>query len=335
MITRNFRPSIYVVFASCYSLEIFRFYFGIQSRIKIARYFQGDNIGTHDDDIQLSIQYLLNCGTDVAGSCFGGSHSGVYQFIYDTGYIPYDTCQPYLACSTNSTYGFCPYVDTQCSAYNTCRTCSMKIIPSIHPFDQVCTDIDYFPNASIGEYGTIQLPSRTEYTDADVKRAVHKIKAEILARGPVAAAINGKELHSYSGGIYSNTSASKVTTHVVSIIGWDVTTLRTKNTYEDEKNTTQQTYWIARNSWGQYWGEMGYFRILAGSNVLGIESNIAWATPGHYTTSGNVPCKEDGTNCNDKFISSGTKTKYKPQNHDHTYVDPSTEFDTTIRPRLT
>lgn len=41
---------------------------------------------------------------------------------------------------------------------------------------------------------------------------------------------------------------------------------------------------------------MGFFRILAGSNVLGIESNIAWATPGRFTTT-NFPCHEDGANC--------------------------------------
>lgn len=32
-------------------------------------------------DISLSIQFILNCGGGVAGSCHGGSHSGVYQLI--------------------------------------------------------------------------------------------------------------------------------------------------------------------------------------------------------------------------------------------------------------
>jgi hypothetical protein len=42
--------------------------------------------------------------------------------------------------------------------------------------------------------------------------------------------------------------------------------------------------------------EMGYFRILAGFNVLGIETSIAWATPGYFTTH-NWPCSEDGKDC--------------------------------------
>ena len=42
--------------------------------------------------------------------------------------------------------------------------------------------------------------------------------------------------------------------------------------------------------------EMGYFRILAGHNSLGIELAVAWATPGKFTVH-NYPCYEDGSNC--------------------------------------
>jgi len=51
-------------------------------RIKIARKGKGD-------DINLSIQYILNCGGDVAGSCHGGYHTGVYQMIQDEGFVPF------------------------------------------------------------------------------------------------------------------------------------------------------------------------------------------------------------------------------------------------------
>ena len=45
--------------------------------------------------------------------------------------------------------------------------------------------------------------------------------------------------------------------------------------------------------------EMGYFRILAGHNSLGIEMEVAWATPGQFTVH-NFPCYEDGGNCVEK-----------------------------------
>lgn len=66
-------------------------------RIKIARNGEGD-------DINLSIQFVLNCGGGVAGSCYGGLHTGVYHFIKEKGYIPFDTCQPYIAVSKSSCY---------------------------------------------------------------------------------------------------------------------------------------------------------------------------------------------------------------------------------------
>jgi hypothetical protein len=83
-------------------------------------------------------------------------------------------------------------------------------------------------------------------------------------------------------------------------------------------------------SWGEYWGEMGYVRVLMGHNALvrfdsdrgirtrgskpgsphivflsfiysfpqGIESTVAWATPAAFTVE-NFPCDEDGGNCQD------------------------------------
>lgn len=53
-------------------------------RIKIARKGEGH-------DIILSIQYILNCGAGTAGSCHGGYHTGVFQLIQETGFIPFET----------------------------------------------------------------------------------------------------------------------------------------------------------------------------------------------------------------------------------------------------
>ncbi len=55
----------------------------LQDRIKIARKGEGH-------DINLSIQYILNCGGDMAGSCYGGSHTGLYEFMQSNP-VPFDT----------------------------------------------------------------------------------------------------------------------------------------------------------------------------------------------------------------------------------------------------
>jgi hypothetical protein len=102
-------------------------------------------------------------------------HQGAYEFIKQKGYVPYDTCQPYLACSSESRDGFCSHVDTSCTAANTCRTC---VHGTPRGKNGVCTEIDVFPNATIAEYGS--------YSIFETDR-VHKIMAEIYARGPVAA----------------------------------------------------------------------------------------------------------------------------------------------------
>lgn len=39
-------------------------------------------------------------------------------------------------------------------------------------------------------------------------------------------------------------------------------------------------------------GEMGFFRIELGRNLLGVEENFAWATPKTWTTHGDGDCHD-------------------------------------------
>mmetsp|Transcript_1475 Transcript_1475/g.2526 ORF Transcript_1475/g.2526 Transcript_1475/m.2526 type:complete len:206 (-) Transcript_1475:1687-2304(-) len=139
---------------------------------------------------------------------------------------------------------------------NTCRTCSTFISNGGE-----CTGLEISPNATVSEYGVID-----EYTD-DVDR-VMKIKMEVHTRGPVTAYIQSHSLDEFMGGrIFDDETSSKDTNHIVSVVGWGV--------------EGDVEYWILRNSWGVYWGEMGFFRVATGKNILGVESEVAWATQDH------------------------------------------------------
>jgi len=280
-LTKNLNQHIPQYCGSCWAHGALS---SLGDRIKIAR----DAVSP---DINLSIQWVLNCGGSIAGSCHGGSIGGAYQLITKEGYVPFDTCQPYLACSSESKEGFCPSVDTTCSPLNICRTCS-----TFSANGGKCRPIEYFPNATISEYGI--------YTDSDV----NKIMAEVYARGPVATVVNAVPILGYKGGIFNDTSASRNTDHVVSIVGWG---------YD---SYTEKKHWIVRNSWGEYWGENGFFRIQMGDNILGIESAVAWATPGTWTEE-NTPCDENGANCD--FEKERWQTKE--------YIDPSKLLQSEIK----
>lgn len=224
-------------------------------RIKIARKSNGP-------DINLAVQYLLNCGN--AGTCNGGDHLAAYKYIYETG-IPFDTCLTYEACSSDSDEQACKNRNFECSNENICRTCN-----TFTSNGGKCNAITKYPDVSISSFGMVS--------------GVSDIMNEIYKNGPVACGINANKILEYSGGIMDVPHDLKIIDHIISIVGWGY-----------DKDLDKQ-YWIIRNSWGEYWGERGFMRLVAGENQLGTERSCAWAIPEAWTDI-NYPCFEDGSNC--------------------------------------
>ena len=55
--------------------------------------------------------------------------------------------------------------------------------------------------------------------------------------------------------------------HSVLLVGWGV-----------DKRTGEK-FWILQNTWGQNWGENGFFRLRRGTDELGVESICESGTP--------------------------------------------------------
>eukprot|EP00730_Choanoeca_flexa_P016127 TRINITY_DN7560_c0_g1_i1.p1 TRINITY_DN7560_c0_g1~~TRINITY_DN7560_c0_g1_i1.p1 ORF type:complete len:630 (+),score=144.81 TRINITY_DN7560_c0_g1_i1:189-1892(+) len=184
-------------------------------------------------DIQPSVQVLVNCVTaNQTHGCEGGDPTAAYSWIFENG-IQDETCTNYLA------------KDEQCTAENTCRTCS----PS-----GGCTAVANPPKIHISEHGQVA--------------GEHNMMAEIYARGPIAATIAvPAALETWAGnGVFNDTTGAMGLDHEISVVGWGVT---------DDRQAIP--YWIIRNSWGTYWADDGWFYLIRGTNNLGIEAHGDWA----------------------------------------------------------
>jgi len=91
-----------------------------------------------------------------------------------------------------------------------------------------------------------------------------QIAAYIEKNGPVSIGINANTLQFYMGGIadpFDFLCSPKHLDHGVLIVGFGT---------ENSKD-----YWIVKNSWGEGWGEKGFFRIIRGKNKCGVANMVS------------------------------------------------------------
>jgi len=101
------------------------------------------------------------------------------------------------------------------------------------------------------------------------------MKAELFRHGPIAVGFEVlDDFRYYKNGIYrhtgltsrvNNVAGLEETNHAVLIVGYG---------HCDKENLD---FWIVKNSWGDKWGEEGYFRIVRGEDNVAIESMAAAA----------------------------------------------------------
>jgi len=109
---------------------------------------------------------------------------------------------------------------------------------------------------------------------------VRNMKLELIQGGPFYSAIAVyDDLYLFSGlkPYRPGKSATLVGGHAIEIIGYCERGADPRPRYKDTG------YWVCKNSWGEDWPTQtdtpGYFTVVMGENVCGIESRCGFATP--------------------------------------------------------
>jgi len=92
---------------------------------------------------------------------------------------------------------------------------------------------------------------------------IKKMKQAIYHYGPISTTFTVySDFTYYTGGVYKYSGGVPLGGHAVVIVGWD-----------DEERC-----WIVKNSWGEYWGENGYFRFSWDDWICMFGSNTSAVT---------------------------------------------------------
>ncbi|RVX15015.1 Cysteine protease RD19A [Vitis vinifera] len=95
-----------------------------------------------------------------------------------------------------------------------------------------------------------------------------QIAANLVKNGPLAVGINAIFMQSYAGGVSCPFICSTSLNHGVLLVGYGsagYSPIRFK----------EKPYWLLKNSWGQNWGEHGYYKICRGHNICGVDSMVS------------------------------------------------------------
>ncbi|CAK1544306.1 unnamed protein product [Leptosia nina] len=122
-------------------------------------------------------------------------------------------------------------------------------------------DYPYEAKDASCKYDTSKVKIKLEgCRNLDVKNNEDKLKDLLHEYGPATIAIDASALSGYTSGVVlADDCESDTVNHAVLLVG-----------YGTEKDVP---FWIIKNSWGESWGEKGYFRMQRGINCLNIQAS--------------------------------------------------------------
>lgn len=101
-----------------------------------------------------------------------------------------------------------------------------------------------------------------------------QIAANLVKNGPLAVAINAVFMQTYVGGVSCPYICSKRLDHGVLLVGYG-------SAGYSPARMKDKPYWIIKNSWGEHWGESGFYKICRGRNICGVDSMVSTVAAVH------------------------------------------------------
>lgn len=83
------------------------------------------------------------------------------------------------------------------------------------------------------------------------------MKLVVARYGPIVVSLNANPLLAYRSGILKIETCGEIANHEALIVG-----------YGEDKRLGR--YWLLKNSWGNKWGDKGYFKVERGTNMCSI-----------------------------------------------------------------
>eukprot|EP01113_Clastostelium_recurvatum_P042277 TRINITY_DN6842_c0_g1_i1.p1 TRINITY_DN6842_c0_g1~~TRINITY_DN6842_c0_g1_i1.p1 ORF type:complete len:330 (-),score=68.84 TRINITY_DN6842_c0_g1_i1:51-1007(-) len=147
--------------------------------------------------------------------------------------------------------------------------CSPYTVPTCPPAQQPCLDFVPTPKCEQSCESNYTTPWSQDIHKLNrvysVDSSVAAIQTEIMTNGPVEGCFEVyQDFLSYKTGVYRHTTGSALGGHCVKILGWGV--------------ENSLPYWLVANSWTDTWGDQGYFKILSGKDMCGIEDDVVGGT---------------------------------------------------------
>eukprot|EP00937_MAST-01D_sp_MAST-1D-sp2_P001102 g1102.t1 len=230
---------------------------------------------------QPSPQWLVACNTGFAGCqsnagwCPGGCGGGYAVMMFELMHW-----RGVATCTEGCTAGCVPYASGAVKFGSGDTTAC----PAAGADAASCASPSASPELLMPTHGgqCITFPG-TDVGGVNASYAQYRARREIHLNGPVTASMRMCEaFHTFfantatKDGVFAADCAADgeaaseyLGMHDVVLVGWGV----------DETAAPHVPYWWAKNSWGEGWGDGGYFRIARGNDTAGIESAVCYINP--------------------------------------------------------